>query len=99
MNVPVSSVNSVGQTVYSFNINVSHGQSVNLDPAAALGYIFSIGNNNSALNFASVTLPDLGLSHPYGLYVWNGSSFVHAADLLANTLFDLARPALACSKF
>jgi PEP-CTERM motif len=88
VNVPVSSVNSVGQTVYSFNINVSHGQSVNLDPAAALGYIFSIGNSNSTLNFASVKLPDLGLSHPYGLYVWNGSSFVHAADLLANTLFD-----------
>jgi hypothetical protein len=88
VNVPVSSVNSVGQTVYSFNINVSHGQSVNLDPAAALGYIFSIGNGNSGLNFASVKLPDLGLSHPYGLYIWNGSSFVFAADLLANTLFD-----------
>jgi hypothetical protein len=84
--VPVSSVNSVGQTVYSFNIDVSHGQSVNLDPAAALGYIFSIGD--SGPNFATVKLPDLGLSHPYGLYVWNGSGFVFAADLLANTLFD-----------
>jgi hypothetical protein len=84
--VPVSSVSAIGQTVYSFNIDVSHGQSVNLDPAAALGYIFSIGS--SGPNFATVKLPDLGLSHPYGLYVWNGSSFVHAADLLANTLFD-----------
>ena len=84
--VPVSSVNSVGQTVYSFNIDVSHGQSVNLDPAAALGYIFSIGA--SGPNFASVKLPDLGLSHPYSLYLWNGSSFVFDTKLAANTLFD-----------
>jgi hypothetical protein len=84
--VPVSSVNAVGDTVYSFHIDVTHGQSYNLDPAAALGYIFSIGD--SGPNFASVTLPNLGLEHPYGLYIWNGSSYVHAADLLANTLFD-----------
>jgi len=84
--VPVSSVNSVGQTVYSFNLDVSHGQSYNLDPAAALGYIFSIGGEGP--NFATVTLPDLGLSHPYGLYVWNGTEFVFAAELAANTLFD-----------
>jgi hypothetical protein len=84
--VPVSSVNAVGETVYSFHIDVSHGQSYNLDPAAALGYIFSVGE--SGPNFASVKLPDLGLGHPYGLYIWNGSSYVHAADLLANTLFD-----------
>ena len=84
--VPVSSVNAVGDTVYSFHIDVSHGQSYNLDPAAALGYIFSVGD--SGPNFASVVLPDLGLGHPYGLYIWNGSSYVHAADLLANTLFD-----------
>ena len=84
--VPVSSANAVGETVYSFHIDVTLGQSYNLDPAAALGYIFSIGN--SGPNFASVKLPDLGLGHPYGLYIWNGTSYVHAADLLANTLFD-----------
>ncbi|WP_083636238.1 PEPxxWA-CTERM sorting domain-containing protein [Bradyrhizobium sp. AS23.2] len=84
--VPVSSVNSVGQTVYSFNIDVSHGQSVNLDPAAALGYIFSTGAGDP--NFASVTLPNLGLAHPYELYIWNGTSFVFAQQLAANTLFD-----------
>jgi len=84
--VPVSSVNAVGDTVYSFHIDVSHGQSYNLDPAVALGYIFSVGDGGP--NFASVKLPDLGLGHPYGLYIWNGSSYVHAADLLANTLFD-----------
>ncbi|SHK60343.1 hypothetical protein SAMN05444321_0014 [Bradyrhizobium lablabi] len=84
--VPVSSVNSVGQTVYSFNIDVSHGQSVNLDPAAALGYIFSVGAGNP--NFATVKLPDLGMSHPYGLYLWNGTSFEFAQNLLANTLFN-----------
>ena len=84
--VPVSSVNTVGQTVYSFNIDVSHGQSVNLDPAAALGYIFSIGVGNP--NFATVQLPDLGMSHPYSLYTWNGTSFVFAQDLAANTLFN-----------
>ncbi|MEH2485856.1 hypothetical protein V1280_001795 [Bradyrhizobium sp. AZCC 2230] len=86
--VPVSSFNSVGQTVYSFHIDVSHGQSVNLDPAVALGYIFSIGDGNP--NFASVKLPDLGMSHPYGLYIWNGSTFVFAQDLIANTLFTFA---------
>jgi hypothetical protein len=84
--VPVSSANAVGDTVYSFHIDVTHGQTYNLDPAAAVGYIFSTGD--SGPNFASVKLPDLGLGHPYGLYIWNGSSYVHAADLLANTLFD-----------
>ncbi len=84
--VPVSSANAVGDTVYSFHIDVAHGQSYNLDPAAALGYIFSVGATGP--NFASVKLPDLGLGHPYGLYIWNGSSYVHAADLLANVLFD-----------
>ena len=84
--VPVSSVNTVGQTVYSFNIDVSHGQSVNLDPAAALGYIFSIGVGNP--NFATVQLPDLGMLHPYDLYLWNGTSFVFAQQLAANTLFN-----------
>lgn len=86
--VPVSSVNSVGQTVYSFNIDVSHGQSVNLDPAAALGYIFSVGDGNP--NFATVKLPDLGMSHPYGLYLWSGSGYTFAQDLFANTLFTFA---------
>lgn len=84
--VPVSSVNAVGDTVYSFHIDVSHGQSYNLDPAAALGYIFSVGDGGP--NFASVKLPELGMNHPYGLYVWNGTSFVFAADLWANTLYD-----------
>jgi hypothetical protein len=84
--LPVSSANAVGETVYSFHINVAHGQSYNLDPAVALGYIFSVGATGP--NFASVKLPELGLGHPYGLYIWNGSTYVHAADLLANTLFD-----------
>ena len=35
-------------------------------------------------------LPELGLGHPYGLYIWNGSTYVHAADLLANTLYNFA---------
>ncbi|MEH2536001.1 hypothetical protein V1277_004699 [Bradyrhizobium sp. AZCC 1588] len=84
--LPVSSLNAVGETVYSFHIDVSHGQSYNLDPAAALGYIFSVGVGDP--NFASVKLPDLGLGHPYSLYIWNGTDYVFAADLLANTLFD-----------
>lgn len=84
--VPVSSVNAIGDTVYSFHIDVAHGQSYNLDPAAALGYIFSVGDTGP--NFASVKLPDLGLNHPYGLYIWDGTQYVFAADLLANVLFD-----------
>jgi len=86
VNLPVSSVNTVGQTVYSFNIDVSHGQSVNLDPAAALGYIFSIGAGNP--NFATVELPNLGLSHPYDIFTWNGISFVFAQQLAADTLYN-----------
>jgi hypothetical protein len=58
---------------------------VNLDPAAALGYIFSIVGNP---NFATVKLPDLGMLHPYDLYVWDGTSFVFKQQLAANTLFD-----------
>lgn len=84
--VPVSSANAVGDTVYSFHIDVAHGQSYNLDPAAALGYIFSVGETGP--NFASVKLPDLGMNHPYGLYVWNGSEFVFAKDLMANELYN-----------
>ncbi|SDJ62857.1 PEP-CTERM protein-sorting domain-containing protein [Bradyrhizobium lablabi] len=93
--VPVSSVNTVGQTVYSFNIDVSHGQSVNLDPAAALGYIFSIGVGNP--NFATVELPNLGMSHPYELYVWNGTSFEFKQDLAADTLYNFGQGGI--SKF
>lgn len=93
--VPVSSVNAVGNTVYSFNLAVTHGQSYNLDPAVALGYIFSVGN--SGPNFATVKLPNLGMSHAYELLTWDGLKFVFAANLAANTLYDFG--ANGVSKF
>jgi PEP-CTERM motif len=84
--LPVSSISSVGTTIYSFNIAVSHSQAYNLDPAVALGYIFNTGPNGP--NFATVTLPNLGMSHAYQLLEFIGGNFVFVQDLAANTLFD-----------
>jgi hypothetical protein len=84
--LPTSQVTSSGNVVYNFNMNVSGGQTYNIDPAIAIGYIFQTGLGDP--NFASVTLPDIGNSKPYELFLWNGTSYMFDTNLNANTLFN-----------
>jgi PEP-CTERM motif len=84
ISVPVS-----GSAVYGFDINVTAGDSYNIDPASAEGFVYRIGSGDP--NFASVDLPDIGNSNPYELLVWNGAQFVFADYLDPNTVFDFAQ--------
>ena len=74
--------------MYSFNFQVAPGVTYAIDPDVAAGYIYQIGSGDP--NFASVSLPDIGNSNPYSLYLWNGSSFVFDTTLAADTVFDFA---------
>jgi hypothetical protein len=67
--------------VYSFDISVRAGQTYDIDPAGADGFIYRIGAGDP--NFASVDLPTSGR-----LYLWNGSSFIFAANLNAGSVYD-----------
>jgi PEP-CTERM motif len=71
---------------YQFNVEVSTGQAINIDPLAAVGFIYQTGVGDP--NFASVELPDIGNPNPYDLYLWNGSTFVFDTTLASNTVFD-----------
>jgi hypothetical protein len=87
--VNLPTVTRVGnQVLYTFNLTVAGGVTYAIDPEVATGYIYQTGAGNP--NFASVSLPNIGNSNPYSLYVWNGSSFVFDTTLAANTVFDFA---------
>lgn len=86
INLPTITVDKNGQTQYAFDITVEQGVSYHIDPAVATGYIYQIGVGDP--NFASVELPDIGNPNPYGLYIWNGSTFVFETNLAANQVFD-----------
>ena len=72
-----------GSVAYTFDINVEAGQTYNIDPAAAEGFIYKIGDGDP--NFASVDLPTSG-----SLYLWNGSSFIFQANLLTRAAFTIS---------
>jgi hypothetical protein len=74
--------------IYNFDIDVTEGQSYNIDPASSRGFIYQIGAGDP--NFASVDLPDIGNSNPYELLVWNGTKFVFVTYLGPDALFDFA---------
>jgi hypothetical protein len=59
-----------------------------LDPLVATGYVYQIGAGNA--NFASVTLPNIGNSSPYQLWLWNGTAFAFDTMLAAGQLFNFA---------
>jgi hypothetical protein len=77
---------SNGQVTYGFNVPVVPGVTYHIDPNIATGYIYQIGLGDP--NFASVSLPNIGNSGPYSLFLWNGTSWVFDATLAANTLFN-----------
>jgi hypothetical protein len=85
VNLPTTTV-SGNQVTYGFSMTVAPGVTYNIDPAIATGYIYQIGLGNP--NFASVTLPNIGNSGPYGLYLWNGTSFAFDLNLAAGQLFN-----------
>lgn len=86
--LPTISTPGGGRAIYSFNISVAAGDSYNIDPTAAEGFIYQIGAGDP--NFASVDLPDIGNSNPYELLIWNGTKFVFAGYLGPGTVFDFA---------
>ena len=61
---------SGGGPVYSFNLDVSSGQPVFIDPAVAVGYDFAIGAGDPL--FASVKLPNVG-DGLYDLYLFDSA--------------------------
>jgi hypothetical protein len=83
--LPTTTVSN-GQVTFGFNVPVAPGVTYNIDPTVATGYIYNIGVGNP--NFASVSLPNLGNSGPYSLFLWNGASWVFDTTLAANSLFN-----------
>jgi len=81
-------LSAYGGPVYDFNVAVTSGQQIAIDPPAATGFIYSTGAGDP--NFASVELPNIGNPTPYDLYLWNGSQFVFDTTLNADTVFDFA---------
>jgi PEP-CTERM motif len=81
-----STVSVYGGPVFEFNTPVTAGTPISIDPQAATGFIYEIGNGDP--NFASVELPDVHNPNPYDLYLWNGSKFVFDTTLEPNTVFD-----------
>ena len=84
--LPTTTVSN-GQVIFGFNVPVAPGVTYHIDPNIATGYIYQIGLGDP-MNFASVTLPNFGNSGPYGLYLWNGTSFVFDLNLAAGQLFN-----------
>jgi Fibronectin type III domain/PEP-CTERM motif len=85
VNLPTTTVKN-GQVLYGFNMTVAPNLTYFIDPAVATGYIYNTGQGNP--NFASVTLPSIGNSGPYSLYLWNGTSFVFDTKLAGGTQFN-----------
>lgn len=83
--LPTTTVSN-GQVIYGFNVPVLPGVTYHIDPNIATGYIYQIGLGNP--NFASVSLPDIGNSGAYKLFLWNNGSWVFDSPLAANTVFN-----------
>lgn len=79
-------LSAYGGPIFEFNTPVTAGAPISIDPPAATGFIYDIGNGDP--NFASVELPDVNNPNPYDLYLWNGSKFVFDTTLNPNTVFD-----------
>jgi len=92
--LPTTTVSN-GQVTYGFNVQVQPGITYHIDPTIATGYIYQIGLGNP--NFATVSLPDIGNSGPYNLYLWNGSNWVFDVNLAADTVFNFG--ALGVDRF
>ena len=61
---------------YTFNCDVSQGESIFIDPYIAIGYEYKVGIDDP--NFASVTLPEIG-DNLFDIYLYDGKDFYLAA--------------------
>jgi hypothetical protein len=88
--IDLPNVNQAG--VFNFNDSVQSGVPVLLDPAIAVGYVFKTGTGDPL--FQSVALPTLGNS-AYEIDIWNGNSWVFAANVAALSRYYFSGPGVA----
>ena len=86
LELPSETPLGVNSVTYDFNFNVAAKDAYDIDPAIARGFVYETGAGEP--NFASVELPNIGNPNDYKLFVWNGSSFVFATNLGADTVFN-----------
>lgn len=70
-----------------------------LDPDVAVGYDYEIVGGDPGIFFADVLVPTVGGDSSYELSVFDGSDFLTAVTLDANTLFDFTALAFDVSRF
>jgi hypothetical protein len=75
--------------VYSFNATVDAGQTIFIDPVAAIGYEYAIGAYDP--NFASVTLPSGIGNNLYDLYLFNGYKYFFKARVEGGVPYNFGR--------
>jgi hypothetical protein len=83
--LPTTTVSN-GQVTYGFDVPVVPGVTYHIDPNIATGYIYHTGLGNP--NFASVSLPNIGNSNPYSLFLLNGTSWVFNTTLGPDSPFS-----------
>ncbi|GAA4404650.1 PEP-CTERM sorting domain-containing protein [Quisquiliibacterium transsilvanicum] len=79
-NVAVYLPNVGPDGVWKFDVKVTEGQRIAIDPYVAIGYEYQIGSGDPF--FRSVLLPDIG-DGLYELYLFDGSDWVMSAALVA----------------
>jgi hypothetical protein len=76
---------------FMFDVSVSAGVPIYIDPFVAIGYEYKIGDGDPL--FASVRLPDIGDVDGYLLCLWSGASYDCSTHLDAEELFTFANGA------
>lgn len=79
--VPTVFLPMIGEDgTFHFDVAVTEGEIIFIDPEVAVGYDYAVGFGNP--NFASVLLPEVG-DNLFDLYLFDGSAFVFEAVLEA----------------
>lgn len=85
ISVPVAlPVLTLPGSIFGFNVSVTNGVPILIDPLVAIGYDYLVGESDP--NFASVRLPFLG-DPEFELYLWDGSEYVFEATLAPNETY------------
>lgn len=74
---------------FRFNIAVSAGVPLLIDPVVASGYVYRVGAGDPLIS--SVALPDIG-DPSFDLYLWNGSQFVFESVLAPSVRHTFVTP-------